>query len=172
MTSNSNPPLYDASVPVLSAMLANLSACLGIAEANAKERNIDPQVLLTARLAPDMFALARQVQIATDQAKGMAHRLPGREVPSMADNETSFAELRERIETVRKMLAEARPEEFAGAETRTVSVRTRNGEISFNGRDYLYRYGLPNFYFHLTTAYAILRHNGVPLGKPDFLGTR
>ncbi len=167
-----NPPLYTASVPVLSSMLANLSACLAIGEANAKERNIDPQVFLTARLAPDMFTLTRQVQIATDQAKGMAHRLPGREVPAMADNEASFAELHERIEKVRAMLAEARPEEFEGAETRTVMIRTRAGEISFTGSDYLFRYGLPNFYFHMATAYDILRHNGVPLGKPDFLGTR
>ncbi|MCU0791029.1 MAG: DUF1993 domain-containing protein [Nitratireductor sp.] len=165
-------PLYDASIPALSAMLANLASCLKIAEANAKERNIDPQVFLNARLAPDMFALTRQVQIATDQAKGMAHRLAGREVPAMADTESSFDELQERIAKVRAMLGEARQEEFAGAEDRTVTVRTRAGEISFNGRDYLFRYGLPNFYFHLTTAYAILRHNGVPLGKPDFLGTR
>jgi hypothetical protein len=167
-----NPPLYDASIPVLSAMLANLSACLKKGEANAKERNIDPQVFLNARLAPDMFTLTRQVQIATDQAKGMAHRLAGREVPAMADDEASFAGLYERIEKVRAMLAEAKAQEFAGAEERTVSIRTRNGEITFSGRDYLYRYGLPNFYFHYTTAYAILRHNGVPLGKPDFLGTR
>jgi hypothetical protein len=172
MANASNASLFDASVPVLDAMLANLATFLAKGEANAKERNIDPQVFLNARLAPDMFALTRQVQIATDHAKGICFRLAGQEPPSMADTETSFDELYQRIENVRAMLAQAKPEAFSGAEERNVTIRTRRGEISFNGRDYLYRYGLPNFYFHVTTAYAILRHNGVPIGKPDFLGTR
>lgn len=172
MANASIAPLFDASVPVLDAMLANLAACLAKGEANAKERNIDPQVFLTARLAPDMFTLTRQVQIATDQAKGMAHRLAGREVPAMSDTEASFGELLERIAKVRAMLAACKAEDFVGAETRTITIKMRSGEVSFQGLAYLHRYGLPNFYFHMTTAYNILRHNGVPLGKPDFLGNR
>lgn len=170
MANSSHPALFDASVPVFSAMLANLSHCLAKAEQNAKERNIEPQVFLNSRLAPDMFALTRQVQIATDHAKGTPFRLAGRDVPSLPDNEASFADLHARIEAVRDMLKGFKPEDFAGAENRDVVVKTRMRELSFKGLQYLHHYALPNFYFHTTTAYAILRHNGVPLGKTDFLG--
>jgi hypothetical protein len=172
MANASHPALYDASVPVFSAMLANLSHCLAKGEENAKERNIDPQVFLNSRLAPDMFALTRQVQIATDHAKGAPFRLAGRDVPSLADNEASFADLHARIQAVREMLKEFKPAEFEGAETRDVVVKTRMRELNFKGLQYLHHYALPNFYFHMTTAYAILRHNGVPIGKLDFLGGR
>jgi hypothetical protein len=164
--------MYDASVPVFSAMLGNLSKCLAIGEANAKDRGFDPQVLLTSRLAPDMFALARQVQIATDNAKGAPYRLAGLEVPAMADNETTFEELQGRIAKVQEMLKGFKPEDFAGAESRDITIRLRSGEMAFKGAPYLYRFALPNFFFHVTTTYAILRHNGVPVGKPDFLGNR
>jgi hypothetical protein len=172
MAHSSHPALFDASVPVFSAMLANLSHCLAKAEENAKERSIDPQVFLNSRLAPDMFALTRQVQIATDHAKGAPFRLTGRDVPALADNEASFADLHARIHAVREMLKGFKPEEFSGAETRDVVVKTRVRELNFKGLQYLYHYALPNFYFHTTTAYAILRHNGVPIGKMDFLGGR
>lgn len=164
--------MFHASVPVFSALLKNLGSCLSMGETNARERGIDQQVFLTARLAPDMFTLTRQVQIATDTAKGAAHRLAGREVPVLADTEASFAELATRIETVRTMLEDFRPAEFEGSELREITVRMRTGEMKFVGGTYLNRVALPNFYFHTTTAYAILRHNGVPLGKPDFLGNR
>lgn len=164
--------MYHASVPVFSAMLKNLASCLTIGETNARERGIDEQVYLTSRLAPDMFTLTRQVQIATDTAKGAAYRLAGREVPAMADTEASFAELLARIETIRTMLDGFKPEEFDGSELREVTMRMRSGEMKFVGGTYLNRVALPNFYFHTTTAYSILRHNGVPLGKPDFLGNR
>ncbi len=170
MNIRSSQPLFDASVPVFNAMLNNLSACLALGEANAKERSIDPAVFLNSRLAPDMFALTRQVQIATDNAKGAAYRLAGREVPAMPDNETSFGELRTRISAVGDLLAELKPEEFEGAETREITLKMRSGEMKFPGLHYLHRWALPNFYFHTTAAYSILRHNGVPLGKPDFLG--
>jgi hypothetical protein len=167
-----NAPLYDASVPVFNAMLANLAHFLAKGEANAKERNIDPHVFLNARLAPDMFALTRQVQIASDHAKGAPFRLTGRDVPALADNEASFEDLYARIDAVRDMLNGFRPEEFAGAETRDVVVKTRMRELNFKGLQYLHHYALPNFYVHLTSAYTILRHNGVPIGKGDFLGNR
>jgi hypothetical protein len=157
---------------MFSAALKNLAAVLAKGEANAKERSIDPSVFLAARLAPDMFALTRQVQIATDNAKGMAHRLAGREVPALADTESTFAELHARIDKVRDMLKGFKAEDFAGAETREVVLKTRIGEVKFSGVDYLTRYAIPNFFFHVTTAYDILRHNGVPVGKPDFLGNR
>ncbi len=170
MASKTVAPMYDASVPAFSAMLTNLLNCLAMGEANAKQRGIDPQVFLNARLAPDMFTLTRQVQIATDTAKGAAHRLASLEVPSLADNETSFAELKARIKKVQAMLKGMKAKDFAGAETREVTIQRRTGKVKLQGGQYLHRYALPNFYFHVTTAYAILRQNGVPLGKPDFLG--
>lgn len=172
MPQSANLNLYAVSVPMFSAALKNLSAVLAKGEANAKERNIDPSVFLAARLAPDMFALTRQVQIATDNAKGMAHRLAGREVPAMADTETTFGELHTRIDKVRDMLKAFKAEDFAGSATREVVLKMRSGELKFPGIDYLTRYAIPNFFFHVTTAYDILRHNGVPVGKPDFLGNR
>jgi hypothetical protein len=119
-----------------------------------------------------LLLLTGLVHNGTEQAKGMAHRLAGHEVPDLSDTEASFGELLERIEKVRAMLAGCKAEEFVGAESRTITIKMRSGEVSFPGLAYLHRYGMPNFYFHMTTAYNILRHNGVPLGKPDFLGNR
>ena len=164
--------MYDMSIPVLSPMLRNIAAILSKAEAHAKEKGYDPKNLLAARLAPDMFDCTRQVQIMCDNAKGAAFRLAGRDVPVQPDTETSFPELLARIEAVRDWLKEFKPEEFAGADTRTVVIRLRSGELTFNGLDYLNRFAMPNFYFHASTTYNLLRHNGVPAGQMDFLGGR
>ncbi len=162
--------MYEASIPVLARMLGNLSNILGKAEANAQARSIDPKVFVESRLAPDMYPLARQVQIASDMAKGCAARLAGVEVPSWADTEASFEELQARITKTLDFIRGIDAAQLEGSETRTVVLKMRSGEISFSGRDYLLNFALPNFYFHITTAYAILRHNGVDVGKLDYLG--
>ncbi len=140
------------------------------AETNAAERKIDPQVFLTARLAPDMLTLTQQVQIASDFAKGAPSRLAGREVPKYEDNEASFAELQARIEKTRDYLATFKPADLEGSEDRTVTLKVGGNDVQLKGSKYLLDVAMPNFYFHVTTAYAILRHNGVPLGKGNFLG--
>jgi hypothetical protein len=139
-------------------------------EADAKARKIDPQVFLQARLAPDMFPFTRQIQITTDQVKGGMARLAGVEVPSWEDKEVSFADLHARVDKAIAFVKTFKPAQFEGAETRKVELKFPNATLTFSGRDYLYGFVLPNFYFHMTTAYAILRHNGVPLGKRDFTG--
>ncbi|MBZ9955998.1 DUF1993 family protein [Mesorhizobium sp. BR1-1-15] len=164
--------MYEVSVAVFSARLKALSSVLSTAEQNAGERKIDPQVFLTARLAPDMFALTRQVQIATDHAKGAPSRLAGREVPKYEDNEASFAELHARIAKTLDHLATFSAADLEGSDERIVEVRVGGREVSMAGLQYLLHLAMPNFYFHLTTAYDILRHNGVPLGKATFLGSR
>ena len=163
--------MYRISVPVFSARLAALSAMLSKAEANALERKIDPQVFLAARLAPDMFALTRQVQIATDHAKGAASRLAGREVPKYEDTEGSFADLQARIARTIDLLKGFAPGDIDGSEDRVIELKLGQRELSLPGLQYLLDVALPNFYFHVTTAYDILRHNGVPLGKRDFLAS-
>jgi hypothetical protein len=162
--------MYDISVPVFQARLKALSGLLAKAEANAAERKIDPHVFVTGRLAPDMLTLTKQVQIATDHAKGAGARLSGREVPRFEDSETTFAELQARIAKTVDFLATLQPNEFDGAETRQINLKAGPRELSFVGQDYLLNFAMPNFYFHMTTAYAILRHNGVPIGKMDFMG--
>ena len=162
--------LYTASVPVLVRALSNLSGVLDKAVAHAEARKIDPAVLLNSRLYPDMFALARQVQIASDNAKGGAARLAGVQPPKYEDNEASFAELQARLEKTIAYLNTFTPEQIDGSEEREVVLTLRSGELKFVGLNYLLGYLLPNFFFHMTTAYAILRHNGVELGKRDFLG--
>ena len=162
--------IYDVSVPVFIERLGALSHLLAKAEANAAERKIDPQVFVSARLAPDMLPLTRQIQIACDHAKGAAARLAGRDVPKYEDNETSFADLQARIEKTVDFLKSVEAQELDGAEDRTISLAMRTRELSFPGKTYLLSFALPNFYFHITTAYAILRHNGVPIGKMDFMG--
>jgi hypothetical protein len=163
--------LYDAIVPVLSKMLRNLDACIGKAIAYAEHRKFDPEILLQSRLAPDQFAFVRQVQATCDQAKFMAAKLSGQAPPSHPDTETTLAELRARIATVVAYLEGFKREDFADALERPVTFERWNGK-SMRGGDYLDHHGLPNFYFHFTTAYAILRHNGVDVGKMDFLGKR
>lgn len=167
-----NISMYEASVPVFSARLKALSKVLSIAEKNAAERKIDPQVFVTARLAPDMFALARQVQIATDHAKGAPSRLAGRDVPKYDDSETTFADLQARIDKTLAHLATFSAADIDGSDEKTINLKLGGHEMSLSGLRYLLDVAMPNFYFHVTTAYAILRQNGVPLGKMDFLGAR
>ncbi|MDH4564154.1 DUF1993 family protein [Pseudomonas sp. BN411] len=162
--------MYEASIPVLTRMLGNLSNLLKKGEANAQVRSIDPKVFIDSRLAPDMYPLARQVQIASDMAKGCAARLAGVEVPSWQDTENTFDELQARIAKTLDFIKGIDAAKLEGSETRTVVLKMRSGEISFSGRDYLLGFAMPNFYFHVTAAYAILRHNGVDVGKMDYLG--
>ncbi|AUH51556.1 DUF1993 domain-containing protein [Chromobacterium sp. ATCC 53434] len=163
--------LYPLSLPALERGLNNLAAILRKAEADAEARKIAPEVLLNARLAPDMFPLLRQVQIVSDTAKGCAARLAGVEVPSFADDEQSFDELQRRIARTLDFIGAIRPEQLADAASREVVLKLRGQEVRFDGQSYLSQFVLPNFYFHLTAAYGILRHNGVPLGKTDYLGS-
>jgi hypothetical protein len=162
--------IYEVSVPVFVRMLGNLAAVLGKGAASAEARSIDPLVLTAARLAPDMFPLSRQVQIACDAAKGGAARLAVIEPPSHPDVETTFPELLARIESTIAFLNTIPEERFQGAETRTVTLKLRGTEMVLPGATFLLNFALPNFYFHVSTAYDILRHNGVGLGKADFLG--
>jgi uncharacterized protein len=161
--------LHAFSATTFSRMLKNLSAMLTKAEAHAKAKNFDPAVLLNDRLAPDMFTLTRQVQIATDHAKGAMARLAGHAPEAIEDKETTIAELQARIAKVVAIVEGYKPEQLVGAETREISIKIPSQELKFSGLDYLNTWALPNFYFHLTMAYAILRHNGVDLGKRDFL---
>ena len=162
--------MYQASVPALQRTLKALDAILDKAVANAAERKIDPDVLTSARLAPDMFTLARQVQLATDHAKGCPARLAGVTVPSFADTEKTFPELKARIAKTLDFIGGLKPEQIDGSEGRHISLKAGPRELNFKGQDYLVFFALPNFYFHATTAYDILRHNGVPIGKLDFMG--
>ena len=162
--------LYQASVPVFVRMFGNLSAILDKAAAYAEAAKIDPAVLLNARLAPDMHPLTRQIQIASDAAKGCVARLAGVEVPSFADTESSFAELQARIARTLEFVRSLTPGQIDSGEGREVVLRLPGAEMKFSGEDYLLHFVLPNFYFHLTTAYAILRHNGLDIGKMDYLG--
>jgi hypothetical protein len=164
--------MYQASVPVFRHYLENLSVLLNKAEAHCADRKIDPAVMLQLRLAPDMFPLARQVQIAADFAKSVCARLADTEVPSWADDETSFADLQARIAKTVAFIDGLDPAAFAGAESRDIVLRPGTPkEKRLDGSTYLLHYGLPQFLFHVTTAYALLRHAGVPVGKRDFMGT-
>ncbi len=160
---------YDASVPVFIHFLNSLSAILKKAEANCAARKIDPAVMLGLRLSPDMFPLTRQVQIASDAAKGAGARLAGIAVPSYADEEKSFEELQGRIARTVDFLKSLKKEQFEGAESRAISLKAGGRELTFAGAAYLETWAKPNFFFHITMAYAILRQAGVELGKPDFL---
>ena len=151
-------------------MLGALAKVLAKGEANITERKIDPAVILSGRLAPDMLPLTKQVQIASDTAKFAASRLTGREAPSFEDNEQTFAELQARIAKTTDYLATFSAADLDGSEDRTIMRKSRGSELNFTGLEYLQRFALPNFFFHVTTAYDILRHNGVPLSKTDFLG--
>jgi hypothetical protein len=162
--------IYTASVPVFVRMLDNLDHCLGKAVAYAEARKFDPAVFMTARLAPDMFALPRQVQIASDAAKGCVARLAGVEIPKFEDTEASIDELRQRIRKTIDFMKSVQAEKFEGADSRPVEIALRSGTLNFTGEDYLRFFAMPNFFFHVTTTYALLRHNGVDLGKMDYLG--
>ena len=162
--------MYDVTVPVLVRGLNNLSHLLEKGLASAEARDIDPAVLVAARLAPDMHPLNRQVQIASDSAKGAASRLAGVDTPSWPDTETTFPELQARIRKTIDYLQTFKPEQFEGAEIKTVALPLPGGEMKFSGQQFLFAFVLPNFFFHVTTAHAILRHNGVPIGKMDYIG--
>lgn len=162
--------MYQASVPAFLTMLKNLTAILTKAEAHAAARKIDPEILLNSRLAPDMFPLARQIQIAADFAKGTTARLAGKEVPKYADEEKSFAELKARIAKTIKFVEGFSAKDLDGSETRDISLTIGGQEMRFKGEPYLVHFALPNFYFHSTTAYDILRHCGIEIGKRDFIG--
>ncbi|MDO9163044.1 MAG: DUF1993 domain-containing protein [Methylococcaceae bacterium] len=162
--------MYQASIPVFVRMLGNLSAILDKAAAHAETKKIDPAIFVNARLAPDMFPLSRQVQIATDMVKGCAARLAGIEVPSYEDNETTFADLQERITKTVAFLQSVSASQVDGSEDRKITLKFGSKELNFLGQAYLLDFVLPNFHFHLTTTYAILRHNGVEIGKKDYVG--
>lgn len=161
--------MHDASIGVLVHAFAALSGLLNKAAAHAEAKKIDPAVFLQARLAPDMFPLIRQVQIATDTAKGCGARLAQVDVPSYPDTETTFPELQARIAKTVAFLRGLDPARVTGSEDRNVTLKMGSGDRTFTGRDYLLRFVLPNFFFHAATAYAILRHNGVEIGKMDYL---
>lgn len=162
--------MFDTSVPVLIHFLKGLSVILKKAEAHCEAKKIDPNALLLARLFPDMFAFTRQVQLVTDFAKGAGARLAGIAVPAFADEEKTFEELQARISKTVDFLSTLRKEQFADAATRTVTIKVGGQDMNFSGAQYFASYALPNFYFHLATAYNILRHNGLELGKKDFMG--
>lgn len=165
-------PISLHSVATLSILprFKGLKAALDQAEAFASERKIDPSVLLNARLAPDMRSLTNQVQLASDHAKGAFYRTAGLELPSLADTESSFAELHARIDRTIELINAVPAEAMNGREEEAVVLKMRFGTLEFTAHDYLVGFALPNFYFHVTTAYDILRHNGLPLGKRLFMG--
>ena len=162
--------MYQASVPVFAQVLDALPKVLEKAEAYAAAKKFDPAVLLAARLAPDMFPMSRQVQIACDFAKGATARLAGVDAPGWTDHEKTLAELRERIKKTADYVRSFKAAQIDGSEERDVSVKVAGKPITFKGQPYLLQFVMPNFFFHATAAYAILRHNGVELGKRDFIG--
>jgi hypothetical protein len=164
--------MYELSVATFVRMLTNLQALLDKAAAYAEQRKIDQRVLVDARLYPDMFPFSRQVQIACDFAKGCSARLAGMEVPKREDHEKTFEELQARIAWTLDFVRTVRPEQLQGAEERTIVHPNPNPAktLTLKGLPYLARFALPNFYFHVATAYDILRHNGLELAKRDFLG--
>lgn len=163
--------MYVASVQAITRSLTNLRAILEKAAVHAEARKIDPSVLINARLYPDMFPLSRQVKIATDVAKGAVSRLAGSEPPKYEDNESTFAELVARVDKTIALLESCKPEQIDGSEDRIITLPMHDRAVTFKGLSYLFDFVLPNVYFHVTTVYAILRHNGVELGKKDFLGS-
>jgi hypothetical protein len=163
--------MYEASVPAFLQMLGALSGILDKAAAYAAARKIDPAVLLNARLYPDMLPMKRQIQIAADFAKGTAGRLAGVELPKYEDTEASFEELKTRIEKTVAFVRSLDRQAIDGTEEKEITLTVGGQPRTFKGQAYLVQFALPNFYFHATTAYAILRHNGLEIGKRDFMGT-
>ena len=162
--------MYQASIPTLIHTLSNLVSILQKGAAHAENKKFDPTVLINSRLYPDMLPFSRQIQIATDNAKGCAARLAGLEPPKYEDTEASFPELIARVQKTIDYLNTFKPEQIDGSEEKTISLPMRNNVMTFLGMPYLLNFVLPNVYFHVTTAYDILRHNGVELGKQDFIG--
>jgi hypothetical protein len=166
-----NLSMYQASAPRFVNMLNNLSVLLDKAQAHAEARKIDPAALTTFRLYPDMFPLTRQVQIACDAAKGAVARLAGVDIPKHEDTEQTFADLKARIAKTVEFIRSVAASKVDGSEERAVTLKLRGQDTTFKGAEYLLGFAWPNFYFHVTTVYNILRHNGVELGKRDFLGS-
>jgi hypothetical protein len=162
--------IYDASIPTMIAMLQNLSKIVDKAVTQAKQKDIPLQSLLDARLAPDMHPFTRQIQIASDSAKGAAARLAGVEPPSFPDTETTFPELQARIAKTIDFLKSVDSSKLAGAENRNVELKTPNRTFNLTGAQFITGFALPNFFFHVTTAYGLLRHKGIEIGKMDYLG--
>ena len=162
--------MYQASTPRFANILRNLSAILDKAEAHCAAKKIEPSAFTTFRLFPDMFAFTRQVQIACDTAKGAVARLAGVDIPKHEDTEQTFAELKARIAKTLDFIESVKPERVEGSEEKEIVLPMRSGERRFKGMQYLLGFAYPNFYFHVTTAYNILRHNGVEIGKRDFIG--
>jgi uncharacterized protein len=162
--------MYQASVPAFAQVLSALSDVLGKAEAHAAARKIDPAVLIAARLVPDMFPLARQVYIACDFARGATARLAGVEVPGAGGEDKTFADLKERIGKTLEYVKGFKPAQIDGSEQRDITISIAGKPLALKGQPYLLHFVLPNLYFHASVAYAILRHNGVELGKRDFMG--
>jgi hypothetical protein len=162
--------MYQASVPIFQKMLGNLSKILDKAAQHASQKKIDPTVLLNTRLTPDMFPLVRQVQLTTDFARSCAARLSGQEVPKVPDTETTIEELKARIDKTVDYLKAAKVAQIDGSEAKDITFPIGGNPTTFKGESYLVGFALPNFYFHLTTAYDILRQSGVEIGKRDFLG--
>ena len=162
--------LYASSAKLYGKLLTNLLGCLNKAEAYAAERKFNPDVLVTSRLSPDMHPLSFQIQTATDHVKGSLSRLTGREIPSWPDGEKTFAELKARVQKAIDFAAGFKEADLEGGDARIVKIKVNGVDTDLTGETYLLQRAVPNFYFHVTTAYAILRHNGVPVGKSDFLG--
>jgi hypothetical protein len=162
--------LYDLSIPVFTLSLSNLSAILDKAASYSEAKKIDPKVMPQSRLIADMLPLSAQIQIACDTAKGAAARLAGVEAPKYEDNETTLAELKARVGKTLDFIKGIKPEQLQGAESREIVLQFPNATMKFNGKNYLANFVIPNLFFHVTMAYALLRKNGVDLGKRDFLG--
>jgi uncharacterized protein len=162
--------MFQASIPACLQMLSALSGVLDKAAAHAAARKVEPSVLLNARLYPDMFPLVRQVQLTADFAKGIGARLAGVEPPKYPDTETTIDELKARLAKTADFLKGLKPAQIDGSETREITIPIPNQPLTFNGQSYLVHFALPNLYFHATTAYDILRHCGVEIGKRDYMG--
>lgn len=163
--------MYQISVPVFTRMLTNLVAIIEKAAAHCEENKIDPAVLINYRLYPDMFAFAKQIQIATDAARNGTAYLAGEDPPKFDNTEQTFAELAERVKKTIAFVNTFKPEQIDGSEEKDVVIKRGETTVTYKGQAYLLNRVLPNFFFHITTAYDILRHNGVALGKKDYLGT-
>ena len=162
--------MHQASAPRFAHALKSLSAILAKAQAHCEAKKIDPLVMTASRLYPDMFPLTRQVQVACDAAKGAVARLAGVEIPKHEDTEKTFDELKARIQKTLDFIASVKPAQVDGTEEKEIVLKLRGNDVPFKGAQYLLAYAWPNFYFHAATAYNILRHNGVEIGKADFLG--
>ncbi len=162
--------LHSATAPVFKQLLGGLSACIDKAAAHCEAKKIDPAAIVNFRLYPDMFAFARQIQIACDSAKGCMARLAGVEVPKHEDVETTFPQLKERIAKTVAFIDSIKPEQVNGKEDQEIVLQMRAGPRTFTGHGYAMNFATPNFYFHVTSAYNILRHNGIEVGKNDYLG--